>query len=68
MLDRRRTTHEPTSDEDPGAYVLIVRGPDGRPRFERFAEVGAYRARLIGLQQAPEGSLSIEEVVGLLDA
>lgn len=53
----------------PGIYVLIVRGQDGRPRFERFDDVAAYRARLMALQQSKVvESVSIDEIVGLLDA
>jgi hypothetical protein len=56
-------------------YLVIVRGPDGRPRFERFNDIPAYRARLASLntensatEEHPEnGSLSIEEIAGLLD-
>jgi hypothetical protein len=53
--------------------VLIVRGPDGRPRSERFNDVAAYRARLLALnigiagERAEHGSISIDEIAGLLD-
>lgn len=47
--------------------MVIVRGPDGRPRFERFTDVTAYRARLVSLALAEPGSISIEEIAGLLD-
>jgi len=53
--------------------VLIVRGPDGRPRSERFNDVAAYRARLAALstgntlEHFESSSISIEEIVGLLD-
>ncbi len=50
-----------------GPYTLIVRGPDGRPRSERFTDAAAYRARLATLQFT-DSSLSIDEVVGALDA
>jgi len=58
-----------------GGYLVIVRGPDGRPRFERFNDVAAYRARLTSLNAASSGtgehsengSVSIEEIAGLLD-
>jgi len=43
-----------------------VRGPDGRPRSERFANAAAYRARLATLQFT-DSSLSIDEIVGALD-
>ena len=54
-------------DSGRGSYVLIVRGPDGRPRAERFADVAAYRARLASLQHSEDRSISIEEIAGLLD-
>ena len=52
-----------------------MRGPDGRPRFERFNDVAAYRARLASFttentgnpEHSDIGSLSIEEIAGLLD-
>jgi len=61
------------SDNGRGGYVLIVRGPDGRPRSERFNDVAAYRARLAALstgntlEHFESSSISIEEIVGLLD-
>jgi hypothetical protein len=51
----------------PAGYVLIVRGPDGEPRFERFDDVAAYKARLISLSRSRIDSISLEEIVGLLD-
>lgn len=56
------------SDNAAGAYILIVRGLDGRPRFERFNDAAAYRARLVRLEPSNDGSISIEEIVGLLGA
>ena len=47
--------------------MLIARGPDGRPRLEKFAEAEAYRTRLRKLQQSPIGGVSIDEIVELLD-
>jgi hypothetical protein len=47
---------------------LIVRGADGRPRVERFRSAAAYRARLATLCRSGAESVSIEELVGLLDA
>jgi len=55
-------------DKDPGTYVLVVRGLDGRLCFERFDNAAAYRDRLIALEQSQVGSLTIDEIVGLLDA
>ena len=57
--------------------MLIVRGPDGRPRSERFNDMAAYRARLMTLhtgktgktgEHSEHGSISIEEIAGLLDS
>jgi hypothetical protein len=59
-----------------GVYVLIVRGPDGRPRSERFNDMETYRARLVALNtgktgkagdHSEHGSISIEEIAGFLD-
>ena len=55
------------SDTVRGRYLVIVRGPDGRPHFERFTDVAAYRARLVSLELAETSSISIEEIAGLLD-
>jgi len=48
-------------------YELIVRGPDGRPRLERFENAVSYRAKLIGLQRSPSLGVSIEDIAKLLD-
>ena len=57
--------------------MLIVRGPDGRPRSERFNDMAAYRARLMILntgktgktgERSEHGSFSIEEIAGFLDS
>ena len=56
-----------TQDEAAGAYMVIVRGPDGRPRSERFDDAAAYRARLVSMRHSSDGSVSIEEIAGLLD-
>jgi hypothetical protein len=58
----------------PGGYAVIVRGPDGRLRSERFSDVAAYRARLASLNTAntaehsENNGISIEEIAGLLDS
>ena len=57
---RRRLASKP--------YGLIVRGLDNRPRFERFADAGSYRARLAALEPGRLFAVSIDEVVGWLDA
>jgi hypothetical protein len=46
----------------------MVRGADKRPRFERFADVNAYRERLAALQPSSACSLSVDEVAGWLEA
>ena len=54
--------------------MLIVRGPDGRPRSERFNDVAAYRARLLSLnvgsagERSENASISIDEIARLLDS
>jgi hypothetical protein len=48
--------------------VLIVRGADQRPRFERFADAESYKARLAALQASSACGLSLDEVLGCLDA
>jgi hypothetical protein len=58
---------EGTVDNGAGPYILVVRGPDGRPRCERFSDAAVYRARLVALQHAGEGTFSIEEIAGLFD-
>ena len=60
MVPKRPATQHP--------YVLLLRGPDGRLRFERFADVDAYRRRLKEIDETGVGPLSIDEVVSLLDS
>jgi hypothetical protein len=70
MVGYRKAMREARSDKARGGYVLIVRGPDGRPRSERFKDLAAYRARLLSLntgETSENGSISIEEIAGLLD-
>ena len=51
------------------AFVLIVRGPDGRPRLERFDDVATYRARIGAIDEESDAdAISIDEIAGLLDA
>jgi len=50
-----------------GGYTLVVRGPDGRPCCERFDDAGAYLARLMALQRSSAESVSIEDILALLD-
>jgi hypothetical protein len=51
-----------------GPYALIVRGHDGRARFEPFATAKAYRARLLKLQPSRPAGVSLEDVLRFLDA
>jgi hypothetical protein len=46
----------------------MARGADGRPRFERFNDAASYRARLAALSHTETAAVSIDEIVGLLDA
>jgi len=51
-----------------GAYTLVVRGPDGRPHCERFDDAASYLARLMALQPSSAESVSIDDILTLLDA
>jgi hypothetical protein len=68
---RQRLQHErlreSRSKGAQGAYVLVMRGRDGRPRFEHFDDAAAYKARLASLHQSNLDSVSIEEIVGIID-
>ena len=67
-MDRRdHTLRDFRLDTRRASYVLVVRGPDGRPSVEAFDTAAAYRARLITLEQSPASNVSIEEIVGLLN-
>jgi hypothetical protein len=46
-----------------GAYLLIARGSNGRPRLERFTDAAAYRARL---ERPVARGLSVDEIADLL--
>jgi hypothetical protein len=66
---RTRTRRRPPSREGQ-PYALIVRGPDGRARFERFDDAAEYRARLFALGRRQDGAISavsIDEIAALLD-
>lgn len=58
----------PRTKTERGAYTLVVRGADGRPSFERFDDAASYRARLTTLQRSNAETVSIEDILGLLDA
>jgi hypothetical protein len=47
--------------------MLISRGSDGRLRFERFDNADAYRRRLKEIRETSLGTVSIDDVVSLLD-
>jgi hypothetical protein len=49
-------------------YVLISRGSDGRLRFERFSDVDAYQRRLKEIEGTKVGTVSIDDVLNLLDS
>jgi len=49
-------------------YVLISRGSDGRLRFERFGDADAYQRRLKEIEGTEVGTVSIEDVLSLLDS
>jgi hypothetical protein len=49
-------------------YVLISRGSSGRLRFERFDDADAYQRRLKEIEGTEVGSVSIDDVLSLLDS
>jgi hypothetical protein len=67
MVGSHQVKRDVRSDKTRTGYVVIVRGSDGRPRFERFTDVAAYRARLASLTPTENDSVSIEEIAELLD-
>jgi hypothetical protein len=48
--------------------VLISRGLDGRLRFERFSDADAYQRRLKEIEGTRTGTVSIDDVLSLLDS
>jgi len=48
--------------------VLVSRGSDGRLRFERFDDADAYQRRLKEIEGTEVGSVSIDDVLSLLDS
>jgi hypothetical protein len=48
--------------------VLISRGSDGRLRFERFSNADAYQKRLKEIEGTKAGTVSIDDVLNLLDS
>jgi hypothetical protein len=55
------------NDRRRGGYEVIVRGKDGRPRFERVRDLAAYRARVSSIDRSEPQTISIEEIARLLD-
>ena len=49
-------------------YVLISRGTNGRLRFERFDDADAYQRRLKEIEGTEVGTVSIDDVLSLLDS
>jgi hypothetical protein len=49
-------------------YVLISRGSNGRLRFERFDDAEAYQRRLKEIEGTEVGTVSIDDVLSLLDS
>jgi hypothetical protein len=49
-------------------YVLISRGSNGRLQFERFDDADAYQRRLKEIEGTEVGTVSIDDVLSLLDS
>jgi hypothetical protein len=49
-------------------YVLISRGSNGRLRFERFDDADAYQRRLKEIEGTEVGTVSIDDVLSLLNS
>jgi len=49
-------------------YVLISRVANGRLRFERFDDADAYQRRLKEIEGTEVGTVSIDDVLSLLDS
>jgi hypothetical protein len=67
-LRRRQPPRLLKANTERGAYTLVVRGPDGRLQCERFDDAATYLARLMALQRSSAESVSIEDILALLDA
>jgi len=63
-----RQRRRPDTRRAQAAYVLIVRGTNGRLRAERFTDAAAYRARLATLHRSEDRGISVDEIARLLDA
>jgi hypothetical protein len=65
---RRSTADQPRRAAARSAYVVIVRGLDGRPRLERFRNAASFHARVAALTPRPEAdAVTIDELADLLD-
>jgi hypothetical protein len=49
-------------------YVLISRGSNGLLRFERFDDADAYQRRLKEIEGTEVGTVSIDDLLSLLDS
>jgi hypothetical protein len=67
MAGQRKAPHDPRGDRRRGGYEVIVRGPDGRARFERVRSASAYRERVKGLKRSNANTITIDELARLLD-
>ena len=65
MAGQRKAPRDPREDRRRGGYEVIVRGPDGRARFERVRSASAYRERVKGMK--PSNTITIDELARLLD-
>ena len=66
-LRHRQQQKRPGTKPTRGAYTLVMRSPDGRLNYERFDDAASYLARLMALQPSSRESVSIEDMLGLLD-
>jgi hypothetical protein len=64
---RHRPPKRPDAGAQHGAYTLVMRTPDGRLHHERFDDAASYRARMTALEPSGPESVSIEDILGLLD-
>jgi hypothetical protein len=67
MAGQRKAQRGSREDGRRGGYEVIVRGPDGRARFERVRDVGAYRELITRTKSSTRNTISIDEIARLLD-
>jgi hypothetical protein len=65
---QRQSPKRPGMKPKRGTYTLVMRGPDGCLHCELFDDAASYLARVMALQAWSAESVSIEDVLGLLDA